>query len=72
MTNDKLTRHDIDQLCELLSRLDRSQWLKVYATVDRAFDSSRQQFLEQHRDEWERHGKTPDWFSERLAVLLED
>ena len=67
-----MTKSEIDQLCDLLSKLRREQWLNILAVVDSAYSSSRKEFIDCHKDEWEKHGKTPEWFSERLAVLLDD
>lgn len=67
-----MTREDIDALCELLAGLRKSQWWKVRSVVNDAFESVMGEFYETHGDELEEHGKTPEWFSKRLAVLEED
>ncbi len=67
-----MTREEVGQLCELLSRLDREQWRAVERVVDGAFESAMRDFYDAHREEWEAHGKAPGWFSERLATLARD
>lgn len=67
-----MTREDINALCALLAGLRKSQWWKVRSVVNDAFESVMREFYETHGDELEEHGKTPEWFSKRLAVLEED
>lgn len=72
MTNDKLTKHDIDQLCELLAGLDNTRWNIVRGIVDNAFKIARHDAIERHADEFEHHGMSVEWFSDWISVVLED
>ena len=67
-----MTQAEVNQLCVLLSKTNKEQWSKVKLVVNEAFQSVMDDFYESHRNEWVEHGKTPEWFSNRLAVLSED
>ena len=67
-----MTREDIDALCTILAGLRKSQWRKVRSVVNDSFESAKRKFYETHGDELDEHGKSPEWFSKRLAVLEED
>ena len=68
----KLTKDDIDQLCELLAKLDKTRWDTVRGIVDNAFKIARQDAIERHADEFEHHGMSVEWFSDWISVVLEE
>ena len=67
-----MTKGDVDVLCELLARLDKTRWDIVRGIVDHAFTIARQEAIERHAEEFEHHGMPADWFSDRVSVVLEE
>lgn len=67
-----MTKGDLDALCDLLARLDKTRWDIVRSIVDHAFEIAELDARERHAEEFEHHGLAAEWFSDWASVVLEE